>query len=90
MKTGAIFFSAFAIIILSALGYAIYLDVTAEYKYTAIIPCYDRYGSEIINTSCKKDVTCGSGQNYDNDDWKSYPCDENKYDGKFAFEVKDE
>lgn len=82
---GAIFFGIFVVVIISALILVAYQQHTSEYKYTAIIPCYDKYGNEIVDLICERDISCGWGQNYDNDNMQSYPCDKDKYDGEFVF-----
>ena len=81
---GITFIFILVVIIFSGIGLIIYQSYTSEYKYTADIPCYDKYGNEIVNLSCEKEVNCGWGQSYDNDDMQSYPCDKNEYKGKFA------
>lgn len=81
---GVILIFMFFVVFIGGFGLIIFQEMTSEYKYTAIIPCYDRYGNEIIDLVCEKDVSCGWGANYDSDNIKSYPCDIEDYDGEFV------
>ena len=72
-----------AIVVIGS-GIFIYQQYTSEYKYTAIISCYDNYGNKINNLTCEKEINCGFGANYDNTVKQTFPCDYNKYNGKFV------
>jgi hypothetical protein len=87
---GIILIIMFFIVSVGGFGLLIFQELTSEYKYTAIVPCYDKYGNEIIDLVCEKDINCGWGANYDNSNWLTFPCDKNEYKGEFVLVALDE
>ena len=65
-------------ILLVGLGAIIYSEYNMEYKYTAKVPCYDKYNSLIHNTTCSHDVYCGPWQESTPFNRDSLPCVEIK------------
>lgn len=75
---GVIFLSLILIALLSMMVLITMLmvdGITSEYKYSIDIPCYDKFGSEIYNLTCEKEIHCGNVFNTRSVNGNIYSCD---------------
>jgi len=49
---------------------------TSEYKYSIDVPCYDKFGNEIYDLMCEKEIHCGAIFKTRIVNGNTYSCDE--------------
>ena len=72
-----IFFSVTFFILIGLMTIVLIDEMTSEYKYSIDVPCYDRFGNEIMNLTCEENIKCGKVFKTKMIGNEVYSCDEN-------------